>query len=77
MGRKHIYHPGSAREVPILFTQKLKKNGYLINISVSQLFAAIVVFVMPDIFQILTGFRGSLMILTGSPRAGDAANLLI
>lgn len=40
-----------------MITHNLKNAGYLINISVGLLLTEIVVPVIPDILQILTGFR--------------------
>lgn len=40
-----------------MITHNLKNVGYLINIFVSLLFTEMVVPVIPDILQILTGFR--------------------
>ncbi len=52
-----------------MITHNLKNVGYLINIFISLLFTEMVVPVMLDILQILTGFGVSLTVFTGSPRA--------
>lgn len=41
----------------IIITHNLKNAGYLINISVGLLFTEMLAPVIPDILQILTGFR--------------------
>ncbi len=52
-----------------MITHNLKNVGYLINIFISLLFTEMVVPVMLDILQILTGFRCEFNGFTGSPRA--------
>lgn len=55
--RFHVFPQFRTGSTDIMITHNRKNAGYLINISVGQLLTEMVVPVIPDILQILTGFR--------------------